>query len=292
MPSNDIFKEKSPLSNRDCFVVFERRKDSFTFPVHIHPEYELNYVEGAKGARRIVGDSLELIGDKDLVLIANPKLKHAWKDGEKGHTDIHEITIQFHASLLENYLDKKQFSTIQKLFQKASRGVVFGEKTVEQVLPLIRILTLELERDGFYSVMKLLIIFYELSKAEDIRLLASSDRFSLSRDEVLLAKMDNFISENVNNGLRLPMVAEELNMSTSTFSRFLKSTTNLSYTEYLLDFKVNMAIRKLKGNEPIGDIVEQCGFNSTSYFYRVFKRFKNMTPVEFRTAYQKQQIFV
>lgn len=292
MSSNDIFKEKSPLSNRDCFVVFERRKDSFTFPVHVHPEYELNYVEGANGARRIVGDSLELIGDKDLVLIANPKLKHAWKDGEKGHSDIHEITIQFHASLLENYLDKKQFSTIQKLFQKASRGVVFGEKTVEKVLPLIRILTLELERDGFYSVMKLLIIFYELSKAEDIRLLASSDQFSLSRDEVLLAKMDNFISENVNNGLSLPLVAEELNMSTSTFSRFLKSTTNLSYTEYLLDFKVNMAIRKLKGNEPIADIVEQCGFNSTSYFYRVFKKFKNMTPVEFRTAYQKQQIIV
>lgn len=84
--NSDIYREKSPLSNEDCFVVFDRRKSSFTFPVHVHPEYELNYVEGAEGARRVIGDSLETIGEKDLVLIANPDLKHAWKDGEQGFT--------------------------------------------------------------------------------------------------------------------------------------------------------------------------------------------------------------
>lgn len=55
----DIFREKSPLSSDDCFVVFDRRKSSFTFPVHIHPEYELNYVEGAVGAQRIIGNSID-----------------------------------------------------------------------------------------------------------------------------------------------------------------------------------------------------------------------------------------
>lgn len=42
--SLSIFRETSPLDNRDCFVVFERQKTSFTFPIHIHPEYEFNYV--------------------------------------------------------------------------------------------------------------------------------------------------------------------------------------------------------------------------------------------------------
>lgn len=42
--SLNIFRETSPLDNRDCFVVFERQKTSFTFPIHIHPEYEFNYV--------------------------------------------------------------------------------------------------------------------------------------------------------------------------------------------------------------------------------------------------------
>lgn len=136
---SDIFREKSPLSNEDCFVVFDRRKSSFTFPVHIHPEYELNYVEGAVGARRIIGDSIETIGEHDLVLIANPELKHAWVDGDCQSEDIHEITIQFHPSFIEQCLDKRQFQSIQRLLAKAAKGVVFGKETTERILPLLRL---------------------------------------------------------------------------------------------------------------------------------------------------------
>lgn len=78
----EIYREKSPLSEKDCFVVFDRRKSTFTFPVHVHPEYEINFVDGAPGAKRIIGDSVETMRDKDLVLIAGGELKHARKDGE------------------------------------------------------------------------------------------------------------------------------------------------------------------------------------------------------------------
>ena len=89
----DVFKEKTPLSDRDTFLLFERTKSSFTFPVHTHDVWELNFVEHAAGARRVVGDSDEVIGEQDLVLIANTELEHAWKDGNCRSTDIHEITI-------------------------------------------------------------------------------------------------------------------------------------------------------------------------------------------------------
>lgn len=78
----EIYREKSPLSEKDCFVLFDRRKSTFTFPVHVHPEYEINFVDGVPGAKRIIGFSVEKIGNKDLVLIAGGELKHAWKDGE------------------------------------------------------------------------------------------------------------------------------------------------------------------------------------------------------------------
>ncbi|OOG17358.1 AraC family transcriptional regulator [Sphingobacterium sp. CZ-UAM] len=286
----DIFREKSPLSSDDCFVVFDRRKSSFTFPVHIHPEYELNYVEGASGAQRIIGNSVETIGEQDLVLIASPELEHAWKDGECLSNDIHEITIQFHPSLIDQYLDKKQFASIQQLLSKASRGVVFGKDTVDRVLPLLRILTLE--RDGFYSVMKLLVLLYELSKGEDIRVLSTATNSILSNSELLMGRLQEYVVANINKELSLPMVAAMMNMSKSTFSRFLKSTTTLNFTDYLLDFRINMAVRLLKEETPIADIVEQCGFNSVSYFYRVFKKKKGITPIEYRNSLRKQQMII
>lgn len=290
--NSDIYREKSPLSNEDCFVVFDRRKSSFTFPVHVHPEYELNYVEGAEGARRVIGDSLETIGEKDLVLIANPDLKHAWKDGEQGHTDIHEITIQFHASLIEQNLDKRQFRSIQQLFSKAAHGVVFGKDTVEKVLPLLRILTLELEKDGFYSVMKLFILLHELSKCDDLRELSSTTHSLLSRNDLLMNQLQQYIIHHLHQDVSLPAVADSLNMSKSTFARFLKGATGMNYTDYLLDLRINMAIRMLKEEVSIPDIVEECGFNSVSYFYRVFKKMKGMPPQEYRNRFKKQKKIV
>ena len=43
-------------------------KTEFTYPIHNHSEFELNFTEKAAGVRRVVGDSSEVIGDYDLVL--------------------------------------------------------------------------------------------------------------------------------------------------------------------------------------------------------------------------------
>lgn len=68
-----IITEISPLSEKDCLFIVERYKTEFTYPLHNHKEYELNFVENGAGVRRIVGDSVEEIGDYDLVLLCGDK---------------------------------------------------------------------------------------------------------------------------------------------------------------------------------------------------------------------------
>ena len=72
----------------------DRDKDSFTYPLHKHEEMELNFVEHCDGARRIVGDSIEVLGQYDLVLMGSG-LEHAWDQHDCTSHSIHEITIQF-----------------------------------------------------------------------------------------------------------------------------------------------------------------------------------------------------
>ena len=40
---NYIMREITPLSERDCFYIADRRKTEFTYPIHCHAEYELNF---------------------------------------------------------------------------------------------------------------------------------------------------------------------------------------------------------------------------------------------------------
>lgn len=62
---NQIIREITPLSDKDCFYIAERYKTEFTYPIHNHSEFELNFTEKAAGVRRVVGDSSEVIGDYD-----------------------------------------------------------------------------------------------------------------------------------------------------------------------------------------------------------------------------------
>ena len=74
----EVIHEITPLSERDCFYVVDRHKKEFTYPIHCHSEYELNFIENASGVRRTVGDSVETIGDYDMVLITGNELEHVW----------------------------------------------------------------------------------------------------------------------------------------------------------------------------------------------------------------------
>ena len=44
MGSVDVLREITPLSPEDCFLVMQRPKRSFSYPLHVHPEFELNYL--------------------------------------------------------------------------------------------------------------------------------------------------------------------------------------------------------------------------------------------------------
>lgn len=54
----NVIREITPLSEKDCFYIADRRKSEFTYPMHCHKEFELNFVINASGVLRIVGDGI------------------------------------------------------------------------------------------------------------------------------------------------------------------------------------------------------------------------------------------
>ena len=296
MINTELFKEVSPLSSKDCFILIERQKTNFNFPIHIHPECELNFIENAKGAQRIVGDSIEEIDEEELVLVTNPHLEHAWKDYRNVSKNINEITIQFHPDLLtDTFLNKNQMISIRQLFRHAERGVAFSRESIAKVRPLLK--TLTCENDSFYSLIKLLIILHELSIDKGMREL-STGQFAAnvmhqhSSDESLGRVMD-YLSRHYSEVIRLSEVAEMVNMSESSFCRFFKQHTSKSFIDFLTDIRLGAASRALIDSSlSIAEIGYDCGFNNLSNFNRIFKKKKGVTPSEFRDNYRKNKTII
>src|SRR5665213_1477744 len=164
-----ILREITPLTQNDCFSLFSREKKEFDFPLHFHEEFELNFIRNAAGAKRVVGDNIEEIGNLELVLVGS-NLHHGWFTHKCKGKIITEITIQFHRDLFdEKFLHRNQMSFIRSLLERSSRGLLFSEATTLSIMP--RLMELQ-KKHGFDSVLELMSILHDLSTSRNLRTLS------------------------------------------------------------------------------------------------------------------------
>jgi len=287
MESNYIIQEITPLQENDCFYLAERVKDSFTYPLHKHEVLELNFIENGNGAKRIVGDSIEILDKYDLVLIG-AGLEHGWEQYNCKMKEVHEIMIQFPSNLLSNsLLQKNQMTSLRRLMENAKRGVSFGQKGCKNMKE--KILEIMNTQAGFYRVLKLYEILYELSLQTDQNVLAS-DSFAHTRiddsDSRRVRKVKEYIEREYKNDVSLPTLASLAGMTPTSFSRFFKVRTGKSLSDYIIDIRLGHASRHLADSKM--SIIEICydsGFNNVSNFNRIFKKKKGCTPSTFRENY-------
>ena len=290
---SSIIQEITPLSDRDSFYIADRHKKEFTYPIHKHEECELNFLINAGGARRIVGDSSETIGNLELVLISGKELEHAWLQGDCHSEDIREITIQFKLDFTEGIFSRNQFASIQRMMKLAEKGIVFTQETILGVYRELE--SLSREKTGFYAVIKLLCILYELSNAPGVRTLSSSSfaKTGASTESRRVKKVQTYIAEHYQEELHLNDFANLVNMSPAAFSRFFKLRTGKSLTDYITDIRIGHATRLLVDTTTtIAEIGYSCGFNNLSNFNRIFKKKKECSPKEFREQYRKKKLII
>ena len=289
-----VIHEITPLMDKDVLYIADRHKKEFTYPIHSHEVYELNFVERANGVKRIVGDSSEVIGDYDLVLITSPDLEHVWEQHECTSDDIREVTIQFDFNMTnENIFGRNPFMSMRKMMTEAKKGLCFPLSAIMKVYTQLD--TLSTIKDGFYAVMQFMTILYELSKCDGARTLASSSfaKIVVEDDSRRILKVKNYISKNYMDEIRLATLSDMAGMSPSAFSRFFKLHTGRNLSEYIIDIRLGYASRMLVDTaRSISEISFDCGFNNLSNFNRIFKKKKECSPSEFRENYHKTRVII
>ena len=117
----EIQQEITPITNEDLFIILNHPNAHFDYPIHCHPEYEINLVMNTRGSR-IVGDSTEDFGPLDLVM-TGPYVPHVWKSPLKTN---HVITIQFSGDLIDfPIVNKRLFLPIRQLLLDSRQGLSF-----------------------------------------------------------------------------------------------------------------------------------------------------------------------
>jgi AraC-like DNA-binding protein len=282
----NILREITPLTQSDCFTLFSRIKYEFDFPIHYHEEFELNFIQNAKGAKRVIGDHIETIDDLELVLVG-PNLQHGWTTHKSKGKEIKEITIQFHRDLFdEKFLHRNQMNFIRTMFEHSKRGILFSTPTIEAIMP--RLVALPQKR-GFDSVLELMSILHDLSTSRNMRILSDASFTNGETFSYNSRRIDNvmkYLNSNFDKNVSLPEAAKIAAMTEVSLSRFFKSRTGKTFVDALCEIRLGHASRMLiETTQSINEIAYKCGFNNMSNFNRIFKKKKACTPKEFREAY-------
>ena len=271
----DIGKKRGIQS----FLAFAINQNRFDFFWHYHPEYELTLIAKGKG-RRLIGDNHEYFESGDLVLIG-PGLPHTWVSDSSMKGESEAIVIQFSVEFIERFAGLNELSTIKKLLLYAMQGVAFKGKYSAAVKELIKRLP---EKRGVEKITGLMHILNELSKLRSVSL-ASSFYQPLRglENEKRINKVCQYIQKHAAETLSIQKAAVLINLSPSAFCKFFKRMTGKTFSDYVNDIRIaNVCSQLLASDRQIAEIAYGNGFETLTYFNRIFLKKTNMRPSSYR----------
>lgn len=268
-------KVKEKQGNKS-FLAYELFINQMNFDLHYHPEFELTWIEKGNG-KRMIGNQLSDFTNGDLALLGS-NLPHTWFSKEE---NFRAIIIQFSPEFIETFLTVKEFQDIQNLLKNAQNGLLF-----QQERTLVTAIQELVSLNDFEKILGLLKILETLSESNG-ESLTNQNYFTINQlNEKRINKVCHYIQMHYQEEISLKKMAELLHFSESNFCKFFKKHTGKTFSEYLNCIRIDAVCTDLLHTDlSISEISILNGFENLTYFNRVFKKMKNMTPKEFRKSY-------
>lgn len=263
------------------FKLFTPRLKNYFF-WHYHPEYELVYVEATNGIRH-VGQNISSFMESDLVLIG-PNIPHLNFDyGLK--TEYRQIVVQLKEHFLgDAFNETPELAAIQQLFEKAYLGLSFWGKTKDAVARKLQ----HMRKLGhFEQLLCLLEIFQVLATSDEVLELNQQDTSVklFLNDKIRMGAIYKYIHANYNETPDVNTVAASVHLSTAAFCRYFKKQTKMTFTEFVNQYRITQAKTLLRQDVSISEACYEVGFESLSYFNKLFKKITGENPSVFKRRY-------
>ncbi|WP_265131470.1 AraC family transcriptional regulator [Chryseobacterium oranimense] len=251
---------------------------------HHHPEIELVYVEAINGIRH-VGRDISVFTESDLVLIGSnvPHLNFDYGI----QTECRQLVVQIRENFLQNtILPVPEFENIKKLLERSYLGLSFSGETKSTVIEKLNNIK---DKNSFDSLIGLIEILQILAGSDEVKELNKEDtRIKwFMNDKIRMGTIYDYIHENYDKKPNVNEIAKIVSLSTPAFCRYFKKQTNMTFTDFVNNYRISQAKIFLLKDYSVTEVCFQVGFESLSYFNKLFKQHTGETPSEFRKKHLK-----
>jgi AraC-like DNA-binding protein len=278
---------KLPLSPDSSFIHINWECNYFDKAWHFHKEYELVLIDHTKGTR-FIGDKVDFIKENDLMLIG-PNIPHLYRNTEEYYQNKGLIArssfIHFTDDFLgDHFFDLPEMKLVRRLLDRSALGLEILGKANRYVKNKLQ----EMESvPPANKLIKLMEVLVYLSTSKEVETtLSRSFIANNSSDTDKIDAVFQFILKNFKNEIYIEEIADKLNMSAASFSRYFKHHTRKTFSNYVTEIRISHACRLLmEGNHSISEICYKSGFENLSNFYRHFKKHTGLIPKDYKERF-------
>jgi AraC-like DNA-binding protein len=281
---NKIQLERVDFEPGKSFKLFSPRLRN-TFLWHYHPEYELVYVEADAGIRH-VGTHISGYTHSDLVFIGS-NLPHLNFD-YRLRSDYHQIVIQLRTDFLGAAINlAPELSLIHALFKSAAYGIAFHGDTRALVAQKLKQLN---NLNSFDQLLELIYIFQLLAGSNEYSILNKDETSKdfILKDKIRMGAIYEYIDAHYAQKPDVNIVAGKVNLTTPAFCRYFKRQTNITFTEFVNQYRIECAKSLLMQDKNITETCYAVGFESLSYFNKLFNKIVGENPSDFKRKWVAQ----
>lgn len=256
---------------------------------HYHPELELHYIIKGEGVR-FIGDNISNFSAGEFILLGG-NLPHTWHCNEEylqKSGQVEAVVLHFMPNCMgDDFLLLPEAHLLQRLYEKAKKGLLILNKTRDKLAELILQAT---KAENLDRVIALLSILSILSETKDYQTITKAHAFYQS-DEHETERLNvvyNYTLANYSKLITLDEIASISNLTKTSFCRYFKLMTKKTYYDFLTEVRIRQACRLfIEDKLTVDQIADRCGFYNIPNFYRQFKKVIGVTPMAYKNRYLK-----
>lgn len=262
------------------------RDYDYTMPTkHVHDEYEIYYlVEGERFY--FIGQRTYHIKKGDLVFI-NKNTIHKTSVASTPHHD--RILIEFSEEPFKSFFSTFGDLGFNSFFEKHTGVMSLTSKEQSYVKNLLLGIHSEIQgkKTGYrLSVMNklALLMIFAIRRNEQNSLTHPATTVSTKHKKI--EDVASYIIMHYTEPLSLESIADTFYINKCYLSRIFKEVTSFTVNEFINIQRINKAQELLTSTTlSITKVAEECGYESLTYFEKVFRTYRETSPLKYRNKY-------
>lgn len=267
---------------------------SDSFEIHWHEHEDIELILILKGQVYITCEQEHILASQNDIVFINQNVPHFITPTNPEGSVFRSIIV--HPSFVFGFgqieMEKKYITplihdvSMKYLYMTTEHpGYEVFHKHMREIIALNE------EKPSCYELLSKASILYIWNELYNMTMQNSHPpvRKTAAQDEQRVKQAILYIQDHYMESITLDDIAASILVSKSECCRCFKRALNVTPFEYLMKYRILASTKKMhhKTLDSISEIAGSVGFNNTSYYNKIFKKYMNCTPTEYRNSIKK-----